>query len=92
MITGRMLTLMCTVTAQPVATFAEIARFMANGERVVVESVNNTEGEREFPVMYQFTANFGNDDGAIFQCLAANANGNATRNTTITVQGELYIG
>ena len=90
MMTGQMLTLVCMVNAQPLATFAQIARFMGN-ESLVPKTVNyNTDMMREFNVTYQFTANFNNDDGAVFQCFAVNANGNATRNATITVQGELY--
>ena len=78
------------VTAQPVATFVEIARFNGN-ERVVLENVTNTDMMREFSVTYQFNVAFKNDDGVIFQCLAINANGNATANATLVVQGELYI-
>ena len=78
------------VAAQPVATFAQIARFVGN-EMVVLETVNNTDMLREFSVTNTSTADFNEDDGAVFECLAVNANGNATTNATITVQGELYI-
>ena len=87
--TQRSFTLRCVVTAQPVATFAQIARFVGN-ETVVLETVNNTDMMREFSVTNTSTADFNEDDGAVFECLAVNANGNATRNATITVQGELY--
>ena len=88
--TGQMLTLVCMVNAQPLATFAQIARFMGNESLVPKTVNNNTDMMREFNVTYQFTANFNDDDGAVFQCFAVNANGNATRNATVTVQGGHY--
>ena len=87
---NRNLTLRCEVTAQPNATFAEIARLGPGEERTVVANVSNTNQARTFAVEYAFTANFGDDDGAMFQCLAENAKGRVTANATVIVQGVLY--
>ena len=88
---GMSVTLMCTVTAQPNATFGEIARIQGNGERIVMSRLNNTDGNTMFTVRYMFTAMFSEDDGAVFQCLAENDNGPQDANITVTVQGELYL-
>ena len=83
---NRGLTLICTVTARPNATFAEIARFAADGTWTVVAVVNNTEERWTFDIMYTFNASF---EDALFQCLAENSHGPATLNATVVVQGEL---
>ena len=88
---GGMQTLTCTVTAQPVATFAEIVRFTSTGERMVVANDSNVAGDMEFRLRHPFTAQFPEDDGALFQCRAENANGPDSVNVTIMVQGELYM-
>ena len=89
---GRNALLTCTITAEPVATFSEIVRIMPSGENDSLSSSNNPMGDRQFLLRYTFeNARFPEDDGAIFQCRATNANGDSARNLTITVQGELYI-
>ena len=90
-VNGMSVTLMCTVTAQPNATFGEIARIQKNRDRIVLSRLNNTDGNTMFTIRYMFTAMFPADDGAIFQCLAENDNGPQDANITLTVQGELYL-
>ena len=89
---GGNLVLTCTIIAEPTANFSEIVRIMPNGEKNSLNSNNNPMGDRRFLLDFMFrNARFPQDDGAIFQCRATNANGEAARNLTITVQGELYI-
>lgn len=83
-------TLTCNVRAVPVATFAEIVR-LCGEERVQLVNDTNERMLTTLSVMYSFIPIFSDDDGAHFQCLSINDYGVATDNSTLTVQGRLYI-
>ena len=81
--------LKCTVTAVPPANNPEIVRIFSDGTEEVVANVTNPDGERELLLRHVLEGvRFPEDDGAIFECRAINANGEAVERVTIIVQGE----
>lgn len=84
--------LKCTVMAVPPANNSEIVRIFPDETEEVLANVTNPDGERELRLRHVLEGvRFPEDDGAIFECRAINANGEAVERVRITVQGELYI-
>ena len=89
---GQGVILRCIITAQPVANFSQIAHILDNGTQVIVATENNPNSDRSFTVVYLLrNPMFPEDDGAVYQCQAANDNGVAVLNVIIVVQGKFDL-